>query len=122
MSYRDPNVERTLEIYDRCADFLRQADFHEDELTKAIIGVIGDLDRHLLPDAKGFTSFMRHLTGDDDAARQRMREEVLATTRDDFRSFGEVLSHLRDKGRIVVLGSSESLQAVAERLHLTQVL
>ncbi|MEJ5365266.1 MAG: insulinase family protein [Desulfosoma sp.] len=122
VSYRDPNVEKTLETYDRCADFLKTLSLHEDELTKAIIGVIGDLDRHLLPDAKGFTSFVRRLTGDDDEARQRMREEVLGTTPADFRAFGQFLEVLRDKGRVVVLGSWESLQPLSERLRITQLL
>ncbi|ROQ92346.1 insulinase family protein [Desulfosoma caldarium] len=122
VSYRDPNVHKTLHVYDQCADFLKTFELHQDELTKAIIGVIGDLDRHLLPDAKGFTSFMRHLAGDDDAARQRMRDEVLATTRDDFRAFGELLDSARDTGRIVVLGSRESLASEDMALHISQVL
>ncbi|MEJ5347778.1 MAG: insulinase family protein [Desulfosoma sp.] len=122
VSYRDPNVDRTLKTYDQCAEFLRTIDLHQDELTKAIIGVIGDLDRHLLPDAKGLTAFMRYLAGDDEASRQRMREEVLATTPEDFHSFGEVLAEVRHTGRVVVLGSSESLQNIDTAFHITPVL
>lgn len=122
VSYRDPNVHKTLHIYDQCADFLKNLELPQEELTKAIIGVIGDLDRHLLPDAKGFMSFMRHLAGDDDATRQRMRDEVLATTREDFRAFGEWLHSAQHTGRIVVLGSRESLAAKDIALQLTQVL
>lgn len=122
VSYRDPNVARTLETYDQCADFLKKLRLNPDELTKAIIGVIGDLDRHLLPDAKGFTSFMRYLTGDDEAARQRMREEVLGTGLKDFHSFGEMLEAVRDAARVVVLGSSETLQGVEIPFHITPVL
>lgn len=122
VSYRDPNIEKTLEVFDQCADFLKNLSLHRDELTKAVIGVIGDLDRHLLPDAKGFTSFVRRLTGDDDEARQRMREEVLGTGAADFRAFGEVLDALQAKGRVVVLGASEAMKGMGTRIPVTQLL
>lgn len=122
VSYRDPNVEKTLETFDQCSDFLKRLALSQDELTKAVIGVIGDLDRHLLPDAKGFTSFVRRLTGDDDETRQRLRDEVLGTTAEDFRAFGEILEILRDRGRVVVLGASEALRGIGAGWPITQVL
>jgi Zn-dependent M16 (insulinase) family peptidase len=106
--------------------FLRDLDLSEAELTKAIIGAIGDLDAYLLPDAKGFTSLTRYLTGDTDEARQQFRDEVLSTTAADFKSFGEVLAAVKDHGEVVVLGTQESInQANAERgnwLEVTKVL
>ena len=83
-SYRDPNVLNTLDNYDGSGAFLRQLDINQDELSKAIIGTIGDLDSYQLPDAKGYTSMMRHLTGIDEVYRQRMRDEILGTTAEDF--------------------------------------
>jgi hypothetical protein len=122
VSYRDPNLEKTLEVYDRTVDFLRNLALPREELTKSIIGVIGDLDRHLLPDAKGFTSFVRHLTGDDEESRQRMRQEVLETSPEDFRRFADALEVVRDRGRVAVLGPEEALRRLGDRLTITQVL
>jgi hypothetical protein len=82
LSYRDPNLLATLENYDRASHFLRKVDLSQDELTKSIIGVIGDLDAYQLPDTKGYTSMARYLAGDTDAERQRMRDEVLSTIRE----------------------------------------
>ncbi len=113
VSYRDPNLQRTLEIYDRTPEFLTGLKLDAKELEKSIIGVIGDLDRPMLPDAKGFTSFLRTLTGDDDVRRQRLRDEVFATAPEDFRRFGEALGHLRDHGRVTILGSEEGLRKAA---------
>ena len=62
-------------------EFLKQADLGEAELARNIIGTIGEIDTYRLPDAKGFASMQRHLIGDTDEARQRMREEILSTTR-----------------------------------------
>ncbi|KAG2661746.1 hypothetical protein PVAP13_1KG110200 [Panicum virgatum] len=56
LSYRDPNLLKTLEVYDETAKFLRELEMDDDALTKAIIGTIGDVDAYQLPDAKGYSS------------------------------------------------------------------
>ena len=89
VSYRDPNLLGTLDTYDRTADFLRGTELDEAELTRHIIGTIGEIDTYRLPDAKGFASMQRHLIGDTDEARQRMRDEILSTTAADIRDFAE---------------------------------
>ncbi|MBW1981351.1 MAG: insulinase family protein [Deltaproteobacteria bacterium] len=113
ISYRDPHIEQTLQVYDRVGHFLRTTDLHDDELTKSIIGAIGDMDVHLLPDAKGYTSMVRYLAGDTDADRQQRRQEVLATTIADFRSFADVLDEVKEKGLVKVLGPAEQIETAA---------
>ena len=112
----------TLDIYDRTAEFLRGADLGEAELTRNIIGTIGEVDSYRLPDAKGFASMQRHLIGDTDAMRQRMREEMLSTTAADIRNFGDAMAQVAAKGRVVVLGSEQAIEgANAERPGLLSV-
>jgi hypothetical protein len=110
VSYRDPNLLKTLETYDASARFLKELQLSEDELNKNIIGMIGDLDQYQLPDAKGYTSMVRYLAGETDAQRQLIREEVLATRLPDFRAFGEVLGPALNEGSIKVLGSESAIQ------------
>lgn len=55
LSYRDPNLLKTLDVYDGTGDFLRELEMDKDALTKAIIGTIGDVDSYQLPDAKGYS-------------------------------------------------------------------
>ena len=116
LSYRDPNLLGTLENYDKSADFLRGLDLEQEEVTKSIIGAIGKLDAYQLPDAKGYSSMVRHLIGRSEAERQQYREEILATTAADFKAFAEVLTEVNQAGNVVVLGSQEAIQAAnAER-------
>jgi hypothetical protein len=110
-SYRDPNLLKTLDNYDHTAKFLREVELSDDELTKSIIGTIGDLDAYQLPDAKGYASLVRYLIGDSDENRQRMRDEVLSTTVADFRAFAEVLQQASAKGLVVVMGSQQAIEA-----------
>jgi Zn-dependent M16 (insulinase) family peptidase len=111
VSYRDPNLLNTLDNYDRASQFLRQLELSDDELTKGIIGAIGDMDAYQLPDAKGYTSMLRHLAGDTDGAQQRRRDEILSTTRADFKALADVLERVRDKGLVAVLGSQAAIEA-----------
>jgi Zn-dependent M16 (insulinase) family peptidase len=100
-------------------------DLSEDELTKNIIGAIGDVDAYQLPDAKGFTSMVRWLTGETDEMRQQMRDEILATTVADFRKLGQVLAELNRQARVVVMGSPDALHNVnsdGRRLRMTKVM
>nr|NIR15921.1 peptidase M16 [Desulfobacterales bacterium] len=126
VSYRDPNLLKTLEVFDESARFLREGHLHKDELTKSIIGTIGDLDQYRLPDAKGYTSMVRQLSGETDEERQQLREEVLSTTATHFTAFAEALDRVKEEGLVKVLGSESAIQgARAERpgwLELVKVL
>jgi Zn-dependent M16 (insulinase) family peptidase len=125
LSYRDPNLANTLKVYDQTAELLRAVNLSDAELTKNIIGAISDVDSYQLPDAKGYTSMVRHLIGESDASRQQMRDEILGTTTADFRRFGEVLAELNQQARVVVMGATDALSAAGgngRTLKVTKVM
>lgn len=115
LSYRDPNLLPTLDIYDRTAQYLRELELSPEELVKSIIGAIGEMDAYQLPDAKGFTSMLRTLVGETDAERQLLRDQLLSTTLEDFRNFAEVLDAVRTSGKVVVLGSQTAIEAALQK-------
>lgn len=110
LSYRDPNLLGTLDVYDRTGNFLRELELSETELTRSIIGAVSDLDTYQLPDARGYSSMLRYLVGDDEEYRQQLREEVLATTASDFRNFADVLDQINTEGLVAVLGGEKALE------------
>jgi Zn-dependent M16 (insulinase) family peptidase len=126
LSYRDPNLLGTLDVYDQTAQFLRELDLNQEGLTKVIVGAIGIIDGYQLPDAKGYTSMTRYLTGDSDEQRQQMREEVLGMTLADFHRFADVLEEVSERGAVVVMGSQDAINEVnstkAGWLAITKVL
>ncbi len=126
-SYRDPNFLETLEVFDASGRFLSDHEMSGEELNKSVIGVIGDLDRHMLPDAKGFASLTRYLTGDDDRHRQELREQVLATSAADVRRLGEFLRGFKDQGLVKVIASRDTIERALESrgrdwLNVTRIL
>jgi len=126
LSYRDPNLLATLENYDGTAKFLQEIDasrLSQEELTKNIIGAIGDMDAYQLPDAKGYTSMLRYLIGDTEEKRQRIRDQVLDTNPNDFLALGKILERVNQEGQVVVLGSGGAVeQANQEKPGLFEVI
>lgn len=114
VSYRDPNLSKTLATYDGSAQYLRTINLGKDELEKAIVGAIGELDTHMLPDAKGAAAMSRHLVGDTEERRQQMREEILSTTLNHFRAFGDVLDAAASGGVVCVLGGAGVREAAQD--------
>jgi len=124
-SYRDPGLQSTLDTYDHAAEYLRSGEIDADDVQKNIIGLIGQLDFYQLPDAKGYTSLVRHLSGVSDESRQQLREEILSTTMAEVRSFADALDEVKKNGTVVVLGSAESIaqaNADGDRLRVTRVI
>lgn len=117
LSYRDPNLDKTIDVYDRAADaLLATADALEkdpDALATAIIGTIGDKDGALSPDQKGFASLQRWLVNESAEYRQGKRDEILDTKASDFRAFAERLKQLKDPS-VAVVSSKAAFEAAAK--------
>lgn len=105
-SYRDPNIEKTLDIIDATADYLCSYKPSQREIDTAIVGAIGEIDAHMLPDAKGHAAFVRAACGETAEDRERLRQEILAAGPDDFANFGEMLADIMPEASTVVLGGS----------------
>ncbi|KAL4588740.1 hypothetical protein LXL04_001635 [Taraxacum kok-saghyz] len=122
LSYRDPNLLKTLDIYDGTSDFLREMEMDDDTLTKAIIGTIGDVDSYQLPDAKGYSSLLRYLLGITEEERQIRREEILSTKLNDFKEFADAIEAIKDKGVVVAVASPDDVDAAnKERSNFFQI-
>ncbi len=122
-SYRDPNVENTLRVYRETADYLGNLSLSEADITRAVVGAIGDVDTYMLPGAKGATAFSRWMTGESNEERQRIREEILSTRLSDFHDFAPYLAAALKNAVPCVLGGADAeAVARAEGWTITRVL
>ena len=121
VSYRDPSILPTLAIYDTMADHLINNAPDKAALQAAIVGAIGEMDTYLLPDAKGRVAFSRHLTGETEAMRALTRQEVLGTTAEHFRAFGQALAKAGEQKAAVAVLGGEALEKTAAEAGWTQV-
>lgn len=119
VSYRDPNLAATNEIYDGIPAYLDSFDADESEMTGYIIGTISDLDTPLNPSAKGtrsMTAYLQELTYED---IQKERDQVLGADAQDIRNLKELIASVLSDGNLCVIGNEEALMAEKEMfLHL----
>ena len=119
VSYRDPNLNQTLESYDKANTYLDNFNVSDREMTKYIIGTISDLDTPLTPSMKGSVSdelYMRKITDED---RQSERDQVLSTNKNKIRGFSELISNVMSKNYICVLGNEEKVKENSELFDKT---
>ncbi|MDR3176116.1 MAG: insulinase family protein [Desulfovibrio sp.] len=115
VSYRDPNILPTLDVFDGAAAYLSRNKPDRAELEKAVIGAIGELDAYLLPDAGGEAAFVRTLCNDTEERRQKLREEILSTRPDDFAEFAEALADFAGRGLVCALGGASLERLASEK-------
>ena len=78
-----------------------------EDVARAVVGAIGDMDAYMLPGAKGSTAMWRNLCGDTEEIRARIREEALGTTLKDFHDFAPWLARVLTKATPCALGGSD---------------
>mmetsp|Transcript_6887 Transcript_6887/g.10977 ORF Transcript_6887/g.10977 Transcript_6887/m.10977 type:complete len:1071 (+) Transcript_6887:114-3326(+) len=120
LSYRDPNLEKTLKVYEGAAQYLEEGKFDQATVTQAVIGTIGDLDSPMGPDAKGFLSLRRYLQGQSAEDRQLRRDSILATSAEDFQEFGARLRALNAEAKSASITSAAALERANQALPETQ--
>ncbi len=103
VSYRDPHMKRTEEVYEGIPEYLRNFDADERAMLKFIIGTVSMMDTPLNPSAKGSRSLMAYLSGLQFETLQKERNEVLSAGKEDIQALaGLVEAILSDECRCVI--------------------
>lgn len=114
VSYRDPNLGKTLEVFRRTGDFICSFDADEREMTKYIIGTISELDTPLTPSAKGSMSLNAWFSQVKEEDLQQEREQILDASPQDIRDLAGLVDAVMGQDRFCVIGSEEKLQQEQE--------
>ena len=114
VSYRDPNLEKTNEIYDGIPEYLENFTADEHDMTKYIIGTVSDLDTPLNPNAKGARSMTALLQGITQEDLQRERDEVIGATEKDIRALKDMIASVLEEHNLCVIGNEEKLNEQKE--------
>ncbi len=84
LSYRDPHLARTLDVYRQAVDWACEGDFSSDMIREAILASFGELDRPLSPGGRGYHEFILQEQGLLPAMRRQYRRDLLMTEKDDL--------------------------------------
>ena len=108
-SYRDPNLEKTNEVYDKMPEYIRNFAADERDMTKYIIGTISDLDTPMNPAAKGMRSTAAYLCGITYEDIQRERDEVITASEEDIRKLADLVASVLAQQNFCVIGNEEKI-------------
>ena len=110
VSYRDPQLRRTFEVYEGIPEYLSQFTVDDRDMTKYVIGTMSDMDTPLTPSALGQRSLHAVLTGVTWERLQKERDEVLQVTQQDIRDLAPVMQAVLSQNCCCVLGNEDRLQ------------
>ena len=113
-TYRDPNLRASLDAFDQMADYYRQFDLEEKEMSKYIIGTISQLDAPLTPSMKGSIAASRYISHISQEDIQQNRDEVLSTSCGQVRDMAEILDAMMNENRYCVLGNESRIKEESE--------
>ena len=114
VSYRDPNLKETLDIFDGIADFVENYEADEAVMTKYIIGTMSDLDIPLTPFASAARSRYSELSGLTEAKLQEERDMVLGANAEDIRALAKYVRAVMADSLICVVGNEGKIKDAAE--------
>ena len=114
VSYRDPNLLKTIEVYENTGEYLRNFVADERTLTQYIIGTISELDSPLSPAAYGLYSLGAYLSNVTDEMIQKDRDEVLNVTENDIRRLAEYVDAVLEENCVCVVGTAPKIEESKE--------
>ncbi len=110
VSYRDPNLEKTIDVYEQAAEYIKNAELDERTVTQFIIGAVSELDTPMTPAAKGGYSLGGYLTGISMERVQKERDELLAATEETIRGLSRYVEAFMGDEELCVVGNGEKIK------------
>lgn len=114
VSYRDPNLSGTVDIYEKAPEVIAAFEADERTMTQYIIGALSDLDTPMNPAAKGLFSLGAYLSNVSDELLQRERDELLATGVDEIRALSKQVEAFLSDEQFCVVGNAAKVKEEAK--------
>ena len=113
VSYRDPNLKKTIDVYEAAADYVASFDQDDRSMTQYIIGAISELDTPLNAPAKALRSLSAYMTNQTVEDLQKVRDELLATDQETIRSLAGHIRAFMQQDYLCVVWNEEKVKEEA---------
>lgn len=114
VSYRDPNLDKTIDVYEKAASYIENVPLDERTVTQFIIGAVSELDTPMTPATRGSYSLGGYLTGLSMERVQKERDELLATTQEQLQSLYKYVQAFMEENFLCVVGNGEKIKESRE--------
>lgn len=110
-SFRDPNLKKTYKIYRNAIKYLKNFPGSDEDVERYIITSIGEYDTPLSPSMKTSKSFSFYKNKITDEVKQKERDEILATTKEEIKSLYQYLEKAFKKPAYSCVGGEKILSS-----------
>ena len=122
VSYRDPNLTKTLETYKNVVNYLDQFTASEEEMTKYIIGAVGTYDYPKSPATKGARALSAYISGQTDENFKKEKAEIINATEADIKALKPYIESILKQNNICVIGNDKKVEEAKEIFKETKML
>lgn len=105
LSWSDPNLKETLDVFSKAGDFIKNLSTDDKELENYIISTIGVIDKPMSPSEKGKASDLAYFSGIKQNDIQKERNEILSTTIEDIKNYGDMLNKITEQRDFCIFGN-----------------
>ena len=114
VSYRDPNLKRTLDVYEGVVDYLKNFTVSERDMTKYIIGTMSGIDQPMTPASKGDRSMNLYMNKVSAEMIREERNQILDAGQDDIRALYKVAEAVLRADQMCVIGGEDKIEEEKE--------
>ena len=118
VSYRDPNLKRTLDVYEGVVDYLKNFTVSERDMTKYIIGTMSGIDQPMTPASKGDRSMNLYMNKVSAEMIREERNQILDAGQDDIRALYKVAEAVLRADQMCVIGGEDKIEEEKNCLKL----
>lgn len=115
-SYRDPNLNETLDVFDKIPNYLRKFNVSDRQMNNYIISAASNIDNRynsassvIGPAGDGIVADELYLKGVSQADLQKQRDELISTKKEDIREFADVIDKILEQNYICAVGESSKI-------------
>ena len=110
ISYRDPQVKKTYDAYNKIPEVVAELDLTDEVLQQLIIGTYGHFDPHQSPSVKAAAARNEYFTGITPEYKQQRLQQITSTTVADLRSFAPAFEKMIASAYRSIIGNRAKIE------------
>lgn len=109
VTYRDPHLKRSIDVFKKASEYIRNFEADERTITQFVIGAVSDLDTPKTPSIKGSYGLTAYLCHTDMDQIQKDRDDLLSTDQNKIRKLADYIDAFMEDDCLCVVGEGEKL-------------
>ena len=114
VSYRDPNLTKTLDTYKGVVNYINEFNATEEEMTKYIIGAVGTYDFPKSPSNKGGRALTSYLVGLTEEDYRKEKAQIIDTKLEDIKKISKYIESILEQNNVCVIGNDKKVEEAKE--------